>query len=399
MHSPKFRGVLVASLLGVNLTASSSQTLPSPALDISDRYIVTLKPNIDLTQHLNFIQALHQKTFANEEGGALFEGLSHNWTIQSFKAYAGHFPPAIVEQLEAHQDVANVEADQIINTAGLVIQKDTAYNLNFISHKSIDASNSGYVYDSSAGADTFAYVIDTGIDTAHKEFQGRAIFGYNALKDKDNRDYPGHGTKVAGIIGSKTYGVAKKCHLVAVKVFDGRRGVATHVIDGYNWAYHDIIRKDLEAVAVISMSVDGGDYSKALNDAIDSASKEGVLTVVAAGNHGQDVSKVWTTKSAIIVGGTGKTRTAVPQSNYGKSVTLFAPGVDIPTTGLQNSVTSFSGTSASAPHVSGLLLYFMGQRRMTSTAAKKKLIQVALKNVVKSTRGSPNLFAYNDSGK
>ena len=74
------------------------------------------------------------------------------------------------------------------------------------------------MYDTSAGAGTCAYVIDTGIYTAHSQFGGRATFLYNAVGDGQNTDGNGHGTHVAGTIGSTTYGVAKKTKLYAVKV-------------------------------------------------------------------------------------------------------------------------------------------------------------------------------------
>ena len=50
-----------------------------------------------------------------------------------------------------------------------------------------------------------------------KEFEGRAEFLAN-YADKDDVDGQGHGTHCAGTVGSKTYGVAKKTKLYAVKV-------------------------------------------------------------------------------------------------------------------------------------------------------------------------------------
>ena len=43
-------------------------------------------------------------------------------------------------------------------------QSNAPWGISRLSHKT---GTSGYVYDSSAGADTCAYVIDTGIYTAH----------------------------------------------------------------------------------------------------------------------------------------------------------------------------------------------------------------------------------------
>lgn len=53
-----------------------------------------------------------------------------------------------------------------------------------------------------------------------QEFEGRATWLYNSVGDGDDTDGNGHGTHVAGTIGSVTYGVAKKVDLFAVKVLD-----------------------------------------------------------------------------------------------------------------------------------------------------------------------------------
>lgn len=79
-----------------------------------------------------------------------------------------------------------------------------------------------YTYDSEGGAETYAYILDTGVLTNNSEFGGRAIKGYNAWDGTESfDDYFGHGTHVAGTIASNTYGVAKKATIVDVKVVRG----------------------------------------------------------------------------------------------------------------------------------------------------------------------------------
>jgi subtilisin family serine protease len=107
----------------------------------------------------------------------------------------------------------------------LVTQSSATWGLGRISH--VNKGSSSYVYDDSAGSGTCAYVIDTGIYTAHPEFEGRATFLANYAGDGQNSDGNGHGTHVAGTIGSKTYGVAKKTKLYAVKVLDASGSVRT----------------------------------------------------------------------------------------------------------------------------------------------------------------------------
>lgn len=65
----------------------------------------------------------------------------------------------------------------------------------------------------------WAYVIDTGLNTKHIEFEGRGHLGYNAYPNSDFVDAQGHGTHCAGTIASKAYGVSKKANIMSVKVF------------------------------------------------------------------------------------------------------------------------------------------------------------------------------------
>lgn len=97
-----------------------------------------------------------------------------------------------------------------------VQQVGSTWGLSRISHQANTSKT--YNYDDSAGGGTCAYIIDTGIFTAHPEFEGRATFLANFAGDAINNDGNGHGTHCAGTIGSKTYGVAKKIKLFAIKV-------------------------------------------------------------------------------------------------------------------------------------------------------------------------------------
>lgn len=111
-----------------------------------------------------------------------------------------------------------------------------------------------YRYDDSAGEGSYAYVVDSGININHNEFEGRAEQGYNAAGGEFDDTF-GHGTHVAGTIGGKTYGVAKKATLVDVKVFIGRQSTTSIILDGYQWAVEDIVAKGRASRSVINMSL------------------------------------------------------------------------------------------------------------------------------------------------
>lgn len=100
----------------------------------------------------------------------------------------------------------------------LTTQNNVPWGLSSISHKA--SPNTDYIYDPRGGTSTYAYIVDTGLATDLPEFEGRADFAFNAVNGSTNEDNVGHGTHVAGTIGSKSYGVAKAATLVSVKVLD-----------------------------------------------------------------------------------------------------------------------------------------------------------------------------------
>ena len=114
-----------------------------------------------------------------------------------------------------------------------------------------------YVYDESAGEGTYTYIIDSGIYVDHPEFEGRATWGpsFVANDAKPKVDENGHGTHVAGTAGSKTYGVAKKTNLIAVKVLNAvGSGPLSQVIAGIQWVVDDATSKKRKLSALVNPS-------------------------------------------------------------------------------------------------------------------------------------------------
>lgn len=96
--------------------------------------------------------------------------------------------------------------------------------------------------------------MDTGINADHEEFGGRVTKGFNGFNGS-TIDRFGHGTMVAGILGSKTYGVAKLANLIDVKVLEGDETKWSRVLSGYAWAVNDITSKGRANRSVINMSL------------------------------------------------------------------------------------------------------------------------------------------------
>jgi len=97
-----------------------------------------------------------------------------------------------------------------------------------------DSSLDGIYSYTETGSGVNVYVIDSGIRTTHEEFEGRASVFFDAVDDGEE-DCNGHGTHVAGTIGSATYGVAKGVNLLSVRVLDcDGSGTTTDIISGFN---------------------------------------------------------------------------------------------------------------------------------------------------------------------
>lgn len=401
---------LTTLTLALYLQAANAapDTTNSPEIDVSDRYIVTLKPTANLASHLDYVQEIHNAaTLASTRKCRTYDGPSMNFSIGNFHGYGGHFSNSVIDQLRAHDEIEHIDQDHVISLAGMMTtQTPSPYNLNIISHHRADDISAGYVYDSSAGAGTVAYVLDSGIEVGHPEFSGRAAWGYNAIPGSQNRDRVGHGTSTASIIGGTVLGVAKKTYLIAVKCFEGEKTTANHIMDGLNWAYNHAAKNGIKHKAVINASFGGSAWSRLLSKALDEVYKNGVLTVAAAGNERSPAVKYWTVRHTILVGGTDRARRRAPYSNYGPPVTMYAPGSDIYTAWNEGRAAKVSGTSAAAPHVAGLALYFKGMMMkggkhggMDAAATRKMVVDKALKNVVSNGWCVRNRFAYNGSGK
>jgi subtilisin family serine protease len=220
-----------------------------------------------------------------------------------------------------------------------------------------------YHYDASySGQGVTAYIIDTGIYIDHEEFEGRARWGFTADSSWTDTDTNGHGTHVAGTVGGATYGIAKHCELVAVKVLgDDGSGSTAGIIAGLDWVATDSKTNTNKCVANMSL----GGIGAGLNEAVDNLSGE-MPVAVAAGNDGLPASAFTPASSekAITVGatleGTEHQKDQVASfSNIGNAVEIFAPGQAITSAwvavdGNPNSYATISGTSMASPHVCGV---------------------------------------------
>ncbi|MFE9773748.1 S8 family peptidase [Streptomyces sp. NPDC005931] len=221
------------------------------------------------------------------------------------------------------------------------------------------AGDGKYTYPDRAGEGVTAYVIDTGVRVTHKDFEGRASHGYDAVDNDDTADDGnGHGTHVAGTIAGASHGVAKKAKIVAVRVLDDNgSGTTEQVIAGIDW-----VTKNHRGPSVANMSLGGG-ADPALDAAVAKAIASGVTFAVAAGNESADAGQGSPARvpEAITVASSTKDDAQSDFSNFGKAVDLYAPGSDITSTwnDSDTGTKTISGTSMASPHVAGAAAVYL----------------------------------------
>ena len=225
----------------------SSDLRPAPPSDvnaskdvpIAGSYIITLRDDLNAQDAENSARSL-----AKRHKGAL----KHVYKA-ALKGFAvSNLSDAEVVTLAQDPRVARIEADQVMTAS--TIQTPATWGLDRVDQRALPLSNS-YSY-SADGTGVTVYIIDTGILFTHLDFEGRARKGadYVGILGGTAADCHGHGTHVAGTVAGKTYGIAKKAKLVAVKVLNcNGSGSTSGVIAGIDWV---TANKVLPAVANMS---------------------------------------------------------------------------------------------------------------------------------------------------
>lgn len=230
-----------------------------------------------------------------------------------------------------------------------------------------------YLYSADGGEGVDVYVIDTGTNTEHVDFEGRAHWGKTIPANDEDADGNGHGTHCSGTIAGKKYGVAKKANVYAVKVLRSNgSGSMSDVVKGVEWAAISHTKK-VEAAkdkkgkkgfkgSAANMSLGGG-KSVTLDLAVNAAVDAGIHFAVAAGNDNADSCSYSPAAAAkaVTVGASTFADERAYFSNYGKCNDIFAPGLNIQSTwiGSKHATNTISGTSMASPHIAGLLAYFL----------------------------------------
>ncbi|RDA88413.1 hypothetical protein CP532_5595, partial [Ophiocordyceps camponoti-leonardi (nom. inval.)] len=415
---------------------------------IPDSYIIKFKDHVDdsaVQDHHTWVTEKHnggeqqrlelRKRSLDSTAAEIFSGMKHAFNIGKFRGYSGHFHESTMDEIRNHPDVDYIEPDRLVQIMRPVdaegdhkcdgeTEKQAPWGLARISHR--ERLNFGtfnkYLFAADGGEGVDAYVIDTGCNTEHVDFEGRAKWGKTIPSGDEDEDGNGHGTHCSGTIAGKKYGVAKKANIYAVKVLRSNgSGSMSDVVKGVEYAAEshaaqvkaakDGKRKGFKG-SVANMSLGGG-KTMALDAAVNAAVDAGVHFAVAAGNDNADACNYSPAAAGkpLTVGASALDDSRAYFSNYGKCTDIFAPGLSILSTwiGSKYAVNTISGTSMASPHICGLLAYYLSlQPASDSEFAVATISPQTLKHnlISVSTEGAlsdmpdktPNKLAWNGGG-
>lgn len=261
--------------------------------------------------------------------------------------YIEYVEPDIILSAEADFEFPNIDLDSDITdfdeaTSEAIEWLSDKIGFSNIEEKLAEMINDDYV---------LVAVIDSGVDTDHEYFENRLIYSdYNGSSSGERNsvedDY-GHGTHVAGIIVGNTLDNVK---IKPYKVLnDVGNGSLSSIAVAVDLAVAD-------GADIINMSLSAQNKSQTMIDSVNNAVANDVNVVAAAGNKSADLDNVYITpaciESAITVSATDKNDKLASFSNYDGPIDIAAPGQNIKSCYLNNTYTSMSGTSMSAPQVS-----------------------------------------------
>ena len=373
-------------LLTRNVIASASAALgaskgrPAPLLKPSLPQASGQRSSELLIRFRSGVASQNRDTLLASHGARRTRGLRGESSVEKLELLGGQDPETVAQLLRLQPEVEFAEPnflirkDQLVTSDPQFAEQWALRNTGQTGGQFGSDINVTTAWQTTTGAqETVIAVIDSGIDFTHPDLSNNEwtnafpgaegdLHGWDYITDSNViKDEQGHGTAIAGIIAAQgnnaigISGVMWHASLMSLRVLDstgtGDVGSAVEAID-YAVSH---------GAQVINLSWGTSGSSEALKDAIERAIRRGVVVVCSAGNNGQDVDASsyypasFGSRDLIAVAATDNYDQLTTWSDYGRrNITVAAPGNNILTTQPGGNYASVSGTSASAPLVSGV---------------------------------------------
>jgi hypothetical protein len=402
---------------------SVNEWLPHPVLDIVEdknlgkplpgtttipfQYIIALKDNV-----IEDPQSVAEKFVI--KGAELLHVYRY-----SMKGFALHIPNLkLLDEIAIDPKIASIEQDSLGQIASIAVLPDYLQTIPTGVSRVVESIgiNSSYTRNQSQSlndsqlhnkgrdfVNVDVAIVDTGISKSHPElnvYRDVTFVNDTTTADDDN----GHGSHVAGTVAAKdnsfgVIGVAPGARLWAIKVCDEQlmlSGLAGCPVSNQIKAL-DFVIQHADEIDVANISIDNNLHKYSfLDKAVSKAIAAGVTVVASAGNKHEDVRFTSPAHNPDVIsvsaiadsdgkcGGLGRSTMAGADdtlanfSNFGHSVTIASPGVDILSTYNGEEYALESGTSMAAPHVTGAAaLYKSYHPRATPSEVKYALLHAA----------------------
>ncbi|MBK1880349.1 S8 family peptidase [Pelagicoccus mobilis] len=220
-----------------------------------------------------------------------------------------------------------------------------------------------------AGQGVTIAILDTGI-RPHTSLEASTIESYDIGENASPSAYASHGTAVASLIaGHNGVGIAPAADLIGIRVLD-TEGI------GDTFSLAEGIVQAVDAGAdILNMSLGSFGTNQALSNAIDYAAENGVVLVASAGNESVNALPYPAAYDSVIaVGSIDANGHPSYFSNQSNSVDVAAPGVGVYAAWNDEDWISFTGTSASAPYVSGAIAALSSELDIPASEASALLL-------------------------
>ncbi|MCL2003400.1 MAG: S8 family serine peptidase [Oscillospiraceae bacterium] len=271
--------------------------------------------------------------------------------------------------LERNPGVESVSPNTVVRSAGL------SWGTDRIAAEQMTAR---LAEENKTGREVVVAVADTGVDAGHPHLQGRLKPGFNFVSTKTSPiDRNGHGTHVSGTVADCTPPNVK---IMPIKVLnDFGFGTELTIALGIRYAADN-------GADVINLSLSGIEEMKfdhapcPVKKAVDIAVQKGTVVVAAAGNSEYLTDHFCPARHDNVISVAATDEDDIPAwfSNYGESVDLAAPGVNIVSAVPGGQYMEASGTSMAAPHAAAGVALLMLDGRANGAAAAKSALTAAV---------------------